>query len=98
MARRFLDVDPGSLRLPPSRHQGADPINMTQVRQEVLRLLADVSEHYPEWRLGQLLANVAMWARQPTEPHDSGIWDVEDEELLLAMQRHLARKEVQVGS
>ena len=71
---------------------------MTQVRQEVLRLLADVSEQYPEWRFGQLLANVAMWARQPTEPHDSGTWDVEDEELLLAMQRHLARKEVHVGS
>ena len=28
MARRFLDVDPGLLRLPPSRHQGADPIKL----------------------------------------------------------------------
>ena len=71
---------------------------MNQVRQEVLRLFAEVSEQYPEWRLGQLLANVAMWARQPTELHDSGIWDVEDEELLSALQRHLTRGKTHVGS
>ena len=27
---RFLDVDPGLLRLPPSRHQGADPIKFAR--------------------------------------------------------------------
>ena len=51
---------------------------MTAVREKVLRLLAQMSERYPEWRLGQLVANVAVWARQPTEAHDTGIWDVED--------------------
>jgi hypothetical protein len=62
---------------------------MTLVREKVLRLLAQMSERYPEWRLGQLVANVAGWARQPTEPHDTGIWDVEDEEMLSALERHL---------
>jgi hypothetical protein len=28
--RKFLDVDPGLLRLPPGRHQGADPIKLTR--------------------------------------------------------------------
>jgi hypothetical protein len=28
--RRFLAVDPGTLRLPPSRHQGADPAKLTR--------------------------------------------------------------------
>jgi hypothetical protein len=63
---------------------------MTPVRKEVLRLLATMSERYPEWRLGQMVANITLWARQPTEPHDSGIWDVEDEELLATLERHLS--------
>ena len=62
---------------------------MTTVRQRVLHLLAQMSERYPEWRLGQLVANIALWARQPTEPHDTGIWNVEDEEMLATLERHL---------
>lgn len=27
-SRRFLDIDPGVLRLPPSRHQGVDPVKL----------------------------------------------------------------------
>lgn len=52
---------------------------------------------HPEWRVGQLFANVAVWARQPSEPHDTGIWDVEDDELLAALERHLTRREVRAG-
>lgn len=29
-AGRFLDVDPALLRLPPSRHQGADPLKLAR--------------------------------------------------------------------
>jgi hypothetical protein len=71
---------------------------MTPVRQEVLRLLAEMSTCYPEWRFGQLVANVALWARQPTEPNDTGIWDVEDQELLATLERHLAQRRSRVGS
>jgi hypothetical protein len=63
---------------------------MTPIRQEIFRLLDEMSRRYPEWRLGQLVANAAMWARQPTDPADTAIWDVEDEELAAALHRHLA--------
>jgi hypothetical protein len=66
---------------------------MTAVRENVLHLIARMSTRYPEWRLGQLVANVALWARQPTEPNDTAIWDVEDAELLAAMERHLSHAE-----
>jgi hypothetical protein len=70
---------------------------MSPVREKVLELLAQMSERYPEWRLGQLVANAASWARQPTEPHDTGIWDVEDEEMLSALERHLKQAKEKVS-
>lgn len=62
---------------------------MSPVRDQLLRLLAEMSALYPEWRFGQLVANVAMWARQPTEPQDTSVWEVEDEEMIAAIERHL---------
>ncbi len=70
---------------------------MNAVRQEVFQLLTELGERHPEWRFGQLVANVALWARQPTEPHDTGIWDVEDDELLAALKRHLLQREARAG-
>ncbi len=49
----------------------------TQEHAELLATIAELSDRYPEWRLGQLLANVAGWA-------DQEIWDIEDEQLLEA--------------
>ena len=46
------------------------------------RLSPSLSRRYPQWRFGQLIANVAGWA-------DQEIWDVEDEQLLAAAQSHL---------
>jgi hypothetical protein len=37
---------------------------------------------YPQWRLGQLVANVTGWC-------DQEVWDVEDEQLLEAARLHL---------
>jgi len=34
-----------------------------------------------------------MWAKQPTEPNDTGLWDVEDDQLLVALRRHLQQRE-----
>ena len=42
---------------------GVGQTAMTRVRNDVLRLLAELSECYPEWRFGQLVANVAGWTR-----------------------------------
>jgi hypothetical protein len=53
-----------------------------QSRAELLAAIAQLCERYPNWRLGQLVANVAGWA-------DQEIWDVEDEQLLGAARQHL---------
>ena len=49
--------------------------------------LEELSKMYPQWRFGQLVANVSMWAKGPS---DSAVWDVEDEEFLRAAEEHLS--------
>jgi hypothetical protein len=56
-------------------------------RSEVLRALAELSEACPEYRFGQMIANLAMLARGDAE---GAIWDLEDAELLAAARQHLA--------
>jgi HD superfamily phosphohydrolase YqeK len=51
-------------------------------RTDLLAAIAELGRRYREWRLGQLIAKVAAWA-------DQEIWDVEDEQLLRAIQLHL---------
>jgi hypothetical protein len=51
-------------------------------RDQLLGAIAELSRRYPNWRLGQLVANLAGWA-------DQEIWDVEDEQLLEAARLHL---------
>jgi hypothetical protein len=51
-------------------------------RADLLEAIAELRRRYPDWRLGQLVANVAGWA-------DQEIWNVEDEQLLAAAQLHL---------
>jgi hypothetical protein len=53
-----------------------------QQRANLLAAIAELSQRYPDWRLGQLIANVAGWT-------DQDIWDVEDEQLLDAARVHL---------
>ena len=55
---------------------------ISQQRVDLLAAMAELSRRYPEWRLGQLVANVAGWA-------DQEIWDVEDEQLFQAARSHL---------
>jgi hypothetical protein len=54
----------------------------SEQRAALLAAVAELSRRYPDWRLGQLLANVAGWA-------DQDVWDVQDEQLLAAAQLHL---------
>ena len=56
-------------------------------RDELLRVLSAFSEHAPDLRFGQLIANLAFLARA-SGPSD--VWDVEDEELLEAARSHLS--------
>jgi len=50
--------------------------------EELMETIVALRRRYPDWRLGQLLANVAGWA-------DQEIWDIEDEQLLAAARSHL---------
>jgi hypothetical protein len=57
-----------------------------ELRQDVLRSLAELVEHCPDIRFGQLIANLAVIARGPTP---EAVWDMEDDELLAAAKSHL---------
>jgi hypothetical protein len=64
-------------------------------RAELLKVLFELSELYPEWRLGQTLANLAMSAGRMDA---GGVWDLEDKEALVAARRLLDRHRQQVAS
>ena len=51
-------------------------------RADLLMAISELSRRYPNWRLGQLIANVAGWA-------DQSVWDIGDNQLLAAAQSHL---------
>jgi hypothetical protein len=55
-------------------------------RADLFAALAQLCQRYPEWRFGQLVANVAGWA-------DQELWDVEDEQLLEVARLHLKQLE-----
>jgi len=56
----------------------------TGQRTELLDTIGELSRRYPDWRVGQLIANVADWA-------DRNVWDIEDEEIIAATRQHLAQ-------
>jgi hypothetical protein len=59
---------------------------ISPVRQELLRVLSELSEVCPGVRLGQLIANLSYLGRGLA---NESIWDIEDEELLEAARKHL---------
>ena len=54
---------------------------------EILCALEAMCQRYPDWRFGQMVANISTWA---TGPKAEAVWDVEDEKFLKAMRDHLA--------
>jgi hypothetical protein len=54
----------------------------SEKRVNLLATIAELFRRYPDWRFGQLVANVAGWA-------DQEIWDIEDDQLLAAARAHL---------
>ena len=57
-----------------------------ELKQDILRELPNLIEHTPELRFGQLIANLAVIAREPTT---EAVWDVEDDEMLAAVRSHI---------
>ena len=60
---------------------------ITQVRQELLAVLTELSGACPEMRFGQLIANLSTLAKGLSA---EGLWEAEDEELLAAARKQLA--------
>ena len=60
---------------------------MSPTRQQILQGLQELSELTPDIRFGQLVANLSYLAIGPTA---EAIWDMEDEQLLKAIQTHIA--------
>lgn len=62
-----------------------------RTRDELLTALARLGRLRPEWRLGQMLANLAMTAGRVDA---GGVWDLEDDEALTAarvlIEQHVA--------
>jgi hypothetical protein len=64
-------------------------------RAELLSAIAELGKLHPEWRLGQMLANLAMAAGRS----DAGaVWDLVDSEALAAANRLLDRNRAHVAS
>lgn len=61
---------------------------MKTSREELLDALGELGELFPDWRFGQLVANVATAAKGPDI---EGMWDSEDDELLAAARRLVDR-------
>lgn len=59
---------------------------MTDSREELLRLLGEISTEAPDLRLGQMIANLATHARGASV---EAIWDSEDDELIASARRLL---------
>lgn len=65
-----------------------------QTRQELTAALTELGEACPDWRFGQLMANVAMAAGRL----DAGaIWDLTDEEALIAARELLSQSHREVA-
>ncbi|CAN5217813.1 hypothetical protein BH10PLA2_BH10PLA2_20350 [soil metagenome] len=60
----------------------------TSVSDELMTAVAELRSLFPDWRIGQLVANLTQAAGRDRE---GAIWEVEDEELLMAARRLIAR-------
>jgi hypothetical protein len=61
----------------------------TELLKELLKVIAKLSEAFPEWRMGQLISNLATSAGKLEA---GAVWDLEDDEALAAAQRLLERR------
>ncbi len=57
---------------------------------ELLEVIRELRRVYPDWRFGQMVCNVATWARGAEA---SAAWDVEDAEFIRTAREHLQRRQ-----
>jgi hypothetical protein len=63
-------------------------------RAELLIALNELGALFPDWRLGQTLANLAMAAGHP---ESGAVWELEDSEALTAARRLIERNSQRQG-
>ncbi len=56
-------------------------------KKEILQKLGAICALTPDVRFGQMIANLAFLAEDTSE---QTLWDIEDEDLLRVMERHVA--------
>jgi hypothetical protein len=56
---------------------------------DLLEVIRELRRVYPDWRFGQMVCNIATWARGPVA---NAAWDVEDAEFIRAAREHLQRQ------
>ena len=67
---------------------------MSESDDELFTVLKAMRAQYPDWRFGQLVCNVAAWARGAQA---NSVWDVEDRELVQAAREHIQKKKEKNG-
>lgn len=60
----------------------------------LLDAIHDLRARFPQWRMGQLIANLSMAAGFQ---NPEAIWDIEDEQLLVAARRLIERNAAHTG-
>ena len=65
---------------------------MTAERKILIDLIIELSDIYPDMRLGQLVSNLGYWANGPT---NNAAWDATDLELIAAAEEHLKKTKKQ---
>jgi hypothetical protein len=68
---------------------------ITPTQQQILAALTEMMEAHPDWRFGQMVENISMWAKGP-EP--SASWDVEDDEFLQSIRSHLQQLQARLAA
>ena len=58
-----------------------------ETRRALVSILDQLMQAHPEWRIGQLVANIAFLAHQT----NTATWDVENEEFIQTARQHLQR-------
>jgi hypothetical protein len=61
---------------------------------DLFSAMREMRQKHPNWRFGQMIANLATWARGAQKDQ---VWDVEDSELVEAARRHLQHKSQKDG-
>lgn len=56
-------------------------------RVEVIEAVERLWDRYPDWRLGQLVVNIAVFSRGQDGAEE--VWNLENDEILTTIHKHL---------